>query len=78
MIRYKVMDTSFSHIIGLPDVEDDFLGLLISLLLLWMGAARRARRRKVEAEKGMAHSAVTLVVLPPLCPTLHALTLDID
>jgi hypothetical protein len=38
VVRFKVMDTSFTHIIGLPDIEELFLDLFISLLR--MGAAR--------------------------------------
>ena len=60
-VRFKVMDTSFTHIIGLPDIEELFLDLFISLLR--MGAARRAKCRKVESEKGMRHDSITLVDL---------------
>ena len=61
VVRFKVMDTSFTHIIGLPDIEELFLDLFISLLR--MGAARRAKCRKVESEKGMRHDSITLVDL---------------
>ena len=61
VVRFKVMETSFTHIIGLPDIEDHFLDLFISLLR--MGAARRAKCRKVDSEEGMQHESVTMVDL---------------
>ena len=61
VVRFKVMETSFTHIIGLPDIEDHFLDLFISLLR--MGAARRAKCRKVDSEKGMQHESITMVDL---------------
>ena len=61
VVRFKVMETSFTHIIGLPDIEDHFLDLFISLLR--MGAARRAKCRKVDSEKGMRHESITMVDL---------------
>ena len=61
VVRFKVMETSFTHIIGLPDIEEQFLDIFISLLR--MGAARRAKCRKVDSEKGMQHESVTMVDL---------------
>ena len=46
VVQFRVMDTGFDFIVGLPDIEDKFLEIFIDLLR--MGAARRAKCMRVE------------------------------
>ena len=61
VLRFKVMETSFTHIIGLPDIEEQFLDLFLSLLR--MGAARVAKRRKIDSDKGLQPDSITMLDL---------------
>ena len=60
-VNFRVMDAGFDFIVGLPDLEEKPLEVFIDLLR--MGAARRAKCKRVEALKDMDSDAVTLVDL---------------